>query len=100
MKKITGHELIELLNPTLVTSYYGLKPVSRKVVQERIERRKNTMKSLTHSELEVLKEADDILYKYTEPGIDGVFDNAFCELHKALRKYDKSEKRDGTCQNG
>ena len=105
MVKITEHELIELLkndalNPTIVTSYYGLKPVSRKVVQERIERRKNTMKSLTNSELEALKEAEEILFAHVDYGTDSVFDNAFCELYKALRRYYKLEKRDESCQNG
>lgn len=45
------------------------------------------MKSLTQSELEVLKEAEDILFNHADYGTDTVFDKAFCELHKALKKY-------------
>lgn len=45
------------------------------------------MKSLTQSELEVLKEAEDILFNHVDYGTNSVFDKAFCELHKALKKY-------------
>lgn len=45
------------------------------------------MKSLTNSEFEVLKEAEDILFNHVDYGTNSVFDKAFCELHKSLRKY-------------
>lgn len=58
------------------------------------------MKPLTSSELEVLKEAEDILFNHCDYGTESVFDNAFSELYQALRKYKQLEKRDETCQNG
>ena len=58
------------------------------------------MKSLTQSELEVLKEAEDILFNHADYGTDTVFDKAFCELHKSLKRYNELEKRNETCQNG
>lgn len=58
------------------------------------------MKSLTTSELEVLKEAEDILFNHVDYGTNSVFDKAFCELHKSLRRYNELEKRDDSCQNG
>lgn len=45
------------------------------------------MKPLTQSELGVLKEAEDILFIHVDYGTDSVFDKAFCELHKSLKKY-------------
>ena len=45
------------------------------------------MKSLTNSEFEVLKEAEDILFNHVDYDTNSVFDKAFCELHKSLRKY-------------
>lgn len=45
------------------------------------------MKSLTQSELVVLKEAEDILFMHVDYGTNSVFDKAFCELHKSLKKY-------------
>jgi hypothetical protein len=58
------------------------------------------MKSLTQSELEVLKEAEDILFNHVDYGTDTVFDKAFCELYKSLKRYNELEKRNETCQNG
>lgn len=45
------------------------------------------MKSLTQSEFELLKEAEDILFNHVDYGTNSVFDKAFCELHKSLKKY-------------
>lgn len=45
------------------------------------------MKSLTQSELVVLKEAEDILFRHVDYGTNSVFDKAFCELHRSLKKY-------------
>lgn len=42
---------------------------------------------LTQSELETLKEAEDILFMHVDYGTNSVFDKAFCELHKFLKKY-------------
>ena len=45
------------------------------------------MNQLTEQELKTLREAEDILFDHIEYGKDNVFDNAFCELHKAINKY-------------
>lgn len=45
------------------------------------------MNSLTQSEFELLKEAEDILFNHVDYGTNSVFDKAFCELHKSLKKY-------------
>lgn len=45
------------------------------------------MKPLTQSELGALKEAEDILFMHVDYGTNSVFDKAFCELHKSLKKY-------------
>lgn len=45
------------------------------------------MKTLTQSEFELLKEAEDILFNHVDYGTNGVFDKAFCELYKSLKKY-------------
>jgi hypothetical protein len=45
------------------------------------------MKQLTEQELKTLREAEDILFNHIEYGMNNVFDNAFCELHKAINKY-------------
>lgn len=45
------------------------------------------MKPLTQSELVVLKEAEDILFMHVDYGTNSVFDKAFCELHRSLKKY-------------
>lgn len=45
------------------------------------------MKPLTQSELVVLKEAEDILFMHVYYGTNSVFDKAFFELHKSLKKY-------------
>lgn len=50
------------------------------------------MKLLTQSELEVLKEAEDILFNHVDYGTDSVFDKAFCELHKLLKKIQRIRK--------
>lgn len=58
------------------------------------------MKTLTQSELETLKDAEDILFNHVDYGTNSVFDKAFCELYKSLKRYSELEKRDETCQNG
>ena len=45
------------------------------------------MNQLTEQELNTLREAEDILFNHIEYGMNNVFDNAFCELHKAINKY-------------
>lgn len=47
------------------------------------------MNQLTDQELKTLREAEDILFNHIEYGMDNVFDNAFCELHKAIDEYMK-----------
>lgn len=49
---------------------------------------------LTQSELETLKEAEDVLYNHVDCETSGVFDKAFCELHKSLKRYNELERRD------
>lgn len=106
MNQITEEDLINLLETGALESHmfsavYGLAPVNMDIMLKIQERESvKYMKSLTHSELEVLKEAEDILFNHVDYGTDSVFDKAFCELHKALRRYEKLEKRDETCQNG
>lgn len=58
------------------------------------------MKPLTQSELETLKEAEDILFMHVNYGTNSVFEKAFCELYKSLKRYNELEKRDKACQNG
>lgn len=72
--------------------FYGLAPVNMHIVQERMKIKH--MKSLTQSEFEVLKEAEDILFNHVNPVTRGVFDKAFCELHKSLKRYNELERRD------
>ena len=45
------------------------------------------MNQLTDQELKTLREAEDILFSHIEYGMNNVFDNAFCELHKAINTY-------------
>lgn len=52
------------------------------------------MKKLTHSELETLKEVEDILFNHIDYETDSVFDKAFCELHKSLKRYNELERSD------
>lgn len=52
------------------------------------------MKPLTQSELVVLKEAEDILFMHVDYGTNSVFDKAFCELHKSLKKYNELMLKD------
>ena len=104
MKVITRQELLTMLRdgslePHMLNSFYGLKPINMSIVLKRQERR-IAMKPLTQSELETLKEAEDILFSRVDYGTNGVFDEAFCALYKALSRYYKLEKRDETCQNG
>lgn len=47
------------------------------------------MNQLTDQELKTLREAEDILFNHIEYGMNNVFDNAFCELHKAIDEYMK-----------
>lgn len=52
------------------------------------------MNQLTEQELKTLREAEDILFNHVDYGTDSVFDDAFCELYKALKRYDKLERVD------
>lgn len=52
------------------------------------------MNQLTEQELKTLKEAEDILFNHVDYGTDSVFDKAFCELHKSLKRYNELERRD------
>lgn len=50
-----------------------------------------SMKSLKQSELETLKEAEDILFYYanSDGDCEDIFYKSFRELHKALKRYNK-----------
>ena len=58
------------------------------------------MKTLTQSELEILKQSEDILFYYanSDGDCEAIFYKSFKELHKAIRKYEKVD--DKSCQNG
>ena len=103
MKQIKEDYLLKLietgaLESQMFNTFYGLSPINIGIVQERMKIKH--MESLTQSELEVLKEAEDILFNHVDYGTSGVFDKAFCELYKSLRRYNELEGSDETCQNG
>lgn len=103
MKQINEEDLRNLLESgalesQMFSAFYGLAPINKKILQERVKLK--FMKPLTQSELEVLKEAEDILFMHVDYGTNGVFDKAFCELRKSLKRYNELEKRNETCQNG
>jgi hypothetical protein len=58
------------------------------------------MKQLTEQELKTLREAEEILFNHVDCATSGVFDKAFCELYKSLKRYNELEKRDESWQNG
>ena len=58
------------------------------------------MKQLTEQELKTLKEAEDILFSHVDYGTNNVFDKAFCELRKSLKRYNELERSNESCQNG
>lgn len=76
----------------MFNAFYGLAPVNNDILKERVKLK--FMNSLTQSELEVLKEAEDILFNHVDYRTDSVFDKAFCELHKSLKRYNELERRD------
>lgn len=86
------------LESQMFNTFYGLAPINKKILQERVKLK--FMKPLTQSELQVLKEAEDILFNHVDYGTNTVFDKAFCELHKSLKRYKELEKRNDSCQNG
>lgn len=97
MKQTTEEGLRNLLESGALEShmfnaFYGLAPVNNDILKERVKL--IFMNSLTQSELEVLKEAEDILFNHVDYRTDNVFDKAFCELHKSLKRYNELERRD------
>ena len=103
MKQIKEDYLLKLietgaLESQMFNTFYGLSPINIGIVQERMKIKH--MEPLTQSELEVLKEAEDILFNHVDYGTNSVFDKAFCELYKSLRRYNELEGSDETCQNG
>ena len=97
MKQIKEEYLLKLietgaLESQMFNTFYGLKSVNMCIVQERMKIK--YMESLTQSELEVLKEAEDILFNHVDYGTNSVFDKAFCELHKSLKRYNELERSD------
>jgi hypothetical protein len=57
------------------------------------------MKPLTQSELETLKETENILFMHVDYGTNSVFDKAFCELHKCLKKYTELMLKDAKAES-
>ena len=97
MKQTTEEGLRNLLESDALEShmfnaFYGLAPVNNDILKERVKLK--FINSLTQSELEVLKEAEDILFNHVDYGTDSVFDKAFCELHKLLKRYNELERSD------
>lgn len=97
MKQTTEEGLRNLLESGALEShmfnvFYGLAPVNNDILKERVKLK--FMNTLTQSELEVLEEAEDILFNHVDYGTDSVFDKAFCELHKSLKRYNELERRD------
>ena len=70
------------------------------VDKEEVRKEMKIMTQLTQSELEALKEAEDILFNHVDFKNTGVFDDAACALFTAIRKYERLERGDNTCQNG
>lgn len=48
-----------------------------------------TMKGLTKQEIEILMEAEDILFLRLDGELEEIFSDSAIELHKAIRKYVK-----------
>ena len=97
MKQTTEEGLRNLLKSSALEShkfnaFYGLAPVNNDILKERVKLK--FMNTLTQSELDVLKEAEDILFNHVDYGTDSVFDKAFCELHKSLKRYNELERKD------
>lgn len=97
MKQTTEEGLRNLLESGALEShmfnaFYGLAPVNNAILKGRVKLK--FMNQLTQSELEVLKEAEDILFNHIDYGTDSVFDKAFCELHKSLKRYNELERSD------
>lgn len=97
MKQIKEEYLLKLietgaLESQMFNTFYGLAPVNNDILKERVKLK--FMNTLTQSELEVLKEAEDILFNHVDYRTNSVFDKAFCELHKSLKRYNELERRD------
>lgn len=97
MKQTTEEGLRNLFESDALESHmfnalYGLAPVNNDILKERVKLKFTN--PLTQSELEVLKEAEDILFNHVDYGTDGVFDKAFCELHKSLKRHNELERSD------
>ena len=97
MKQTTEEGLRNLLESGALEShmfnaFYDLAPVNNDILKERVKLK--FMNPLTQSELEVLKEAEDILFNHVDYVTYTVFDKAFCELHKSLKRYNELERRD------
>lgn len=73
-------------------AFHDLASVNNDILKERVKLK--FINPLTQSELEVLKEAEDILFNYVDYGTDSVFDKAFCELYKSLKRYNELERMD------
>ena len=52
------------------------------------------MKSLTKSELETLKEAEDILFSHLDDDLECIFSDSAVALHLAIKRYKKEIFKD------
>lgn len=76
----------------MFSAMYGLVSVNRHIIQERVKEK--YMKSLTQSELEVLKEAEDILFLHLDDELEGIFSDSAVVLHIAIKNYTKLMLKD------
>lgn len=97
MKQMNEEDLINLLEngaleSQMFNTFYGLAPINKKILQERVKLK--FMKSLTQSEMETLKEAEDILFSHLDDELEGVFSDSAIALHIAIKNYTKSIFKD------
>lgn len=52
------------------------------------------MKSLTQSELEVLKKAEDILFSHLDDELEDVFSDSAVALHLTIKRYTNEMSED------
>ena len=98
MKQITEDELLNLLkndvqNEYMVSYKRYLDHTDIFVVRLQQERRVN-MKTLTNSELETLKEAEDILFSHLDSELEDIFSSSAIALHIAIKNYTRLVLKD------
>lgn len=76
------------LESHMFSAIYGKVPVNKHIIQERVKEK--YMKPLTQSELEVLKEAENILFLHLDDELEDIFSNSAIALHIAIKNYTKA----------